>query len=185
MKGGTKADTDSLRSHFAQLDGVARDRIFLVRRVQQLGLGSADAVQTHFSTYGTVERVLVAHSPVLSQCKTYVRHLRPSNMAIVVMASAAMTEAVHDDAMEHCIQGILVNVERYERRGNVCGVAGPECGYASRVVASSDKGELCLDGETTHDGGSAGASDCHSEDDSEDACISGDFEYWATDDEGW
>jgi len=165
------ADAGSLRSHFSELDGVPRARIFLVRKIQQLGLGSADAVQAHFSSYGDVEGVLVAHSPVLSGCKSYVRRWRPSNLAIVIMATETMAKKVHREGRDHVINGCSVVVEPYERRGEV------GCKAESYDNASADA-------ESTFDGGSSRNSHIFSESDSEEACISGPFEYWATDDEG-
>lgn len=165
------ADTGSLRSHFSELDRVPCARIFLVRKIQRLGLGSADAVQAHFSAYGEVEGVLVAHSPVLSGCKSYVRRLRPSNLAIVIMATASMAEKVHREGRDHIVNGCSVFVEPYERRGEV------ESNAESYDDASGDT-------ESTFDGGSSRNSDVFSESDSKEACISGPFEYWATDDEG-
>jgi len=164
--------TESLRSHFSELDGVPCGRIFLVRKIQRLGLGSADAVQAHFSAYGDVENVLVAHSPVLSGCKTYVRRLRPSNLAIVIMRTPAMAERVHREGRDHVVNGSSVCVEPYQRRGETQGKAEAELDTTS------------CDAESTFDGGSSGNSDVFSEVDDEDACISGQFEYWATDDEG-
>ena len=54
--GGDATGTGSLRSHFSELDGMPCERIFLVRQVQKLALGSAEAVRAHFSAYGVFER---------------------------------------------------------------------------------------------------------------------------------
>jgi hypothetical protein len=179
-----KVDTDtvgasSLRSHFSELDEVPCDRIFLVRKIQRLGLNSADAVRAHFSAYGDVEDVLVAHSPVLSGCKTYVRRFRPSNLAIVTMKTAEMAKRVHAQGKDQVIQGSLVLVEPYERRGQ----AQSNTNEAdSDTCDSTSCGDASFDADSKFDERSSHDSDSFSVED--DACISGHFEYWATDDEG-
>jgi len=182
---GDTASTVSLRSHFSELDGVPCERIFFVRKVQRLGLESADAVRAHFSAYGDVEDVLVAHSPVLSGCKTYVRRLRPSNLAIVIMATAQMAERVHRQGRDQVVNGSSVRVEPYERRGQAQGkeLEVATCDTLANCDATSC-GEASFDAESTFDGCSSSHSDVFSDTNDDDACISGDFEYWATDDEG-
>jgi len=169
----------SLRSHFSELDQVPCERIFLVRKIQRLGLNSADAVRAHFSTYGDVEDVLVAHSPVLSGCKTYVRRFRPSNLAIVTMRTAEMATRVHAQGKDHVIQGSFVLVEPYERRGQAQGRSNE---LDSDTCDSTSCGDASFDLESRCDGSSSYDNDVSSDEDV--ACISGHFEYWATDDEG-
>lgn len=175
------ARTASLRSHFSELDGVPCNRIFLVRKIQRLGLESADAVRAHFSAYGDVEDVLVAHSPVLSGCKTFVRRLRPSNLAIVIMATTEMAARVHSQGRDQTVNGSSVCVEPYERRGQAEGKAEAE----SETGDVTNCSDLSCDADSTADGDTSCHSDMLSEmNDEEEACITGDFEYWATDDEG-
>jgi len=177
----------SLRSHFSELDRVPCERIFLVRKIQRLGLGSAEAVRSHFSIFGEVEDVLVAHSPVLSGCKTYVRRLRPSNLAIVIMKTAAMAERVYAQGKDQVVHGNAVLVEPYERRGQNKAEDEHDVANCDTTSCGESAGDACLDADSTFDGGSSNHDDVFSsdKDDSEDeAYISGDFEYYATDDEG-
>jgi len=169
----------SLRSHFSELDQVPCDRIFLVRKIQRLGLNSADAVRAHFSVYGDVEDVLVAHSPVLSGCKTYVRRFRPSNLAIVTMKTPEMAKRVHAQGKDQLIQGSFVRVEPYERRGQAPSNSNE---LDSDTCDSTSCGDASFDADSRLDGSSSHDDEAFSEED--DACISGHFEYWATDDEG-
>jgi hypothetical protein len=173
------AGASSLRSHFGELDQVPCERIFLVRKIQRLGLNSADSVRAHFNTYGDVEDVLVAHSPVLSGCKTYVRRFRPSNLAIVTMKTAAMAERVHAQGRDQVIQGNFVVVEPYERRGQPQGKTDE---LDLDICDSTSCGEASLDADSSSVDGSS--HDAFSSDNEDEACISGHFEYWATDDEG-
>lgn len=175
------AGASSLRSHFSELDQVPCERIFLVRKIQRLGLNSADTVRAHFSTYGDVEDVLVAHSPVLSGCKTYVRRFRPSNLAIVTMKTPAMAERVHAEGKDQVIQGSFVLVEPYERRGELQCKANE---LDLDICDSTSCGEVSLDAESRFDGACSSHDNSEPSDNEDDACISGDFEYWATDDEG-
>lgn len=184
------AGTASLRSHFSELDRVPCERIFLVRKIQRLGLGSADAVRTHFSSYGEVEDVLVAHSPVLSGCKTYVRRLRPSNLAIVIMKTATMADRVHAEGKDQVVQGSSVLVEPYERRGQNKADDEHDVATCDTTSCGESAGDVSLDADSLFDGSSSNHADVFSSSDQEDsefedeAYISGKFEYYATDDEG-
>lgn len=174
-KAGAASGDKSLRSHFSELDSIPCSRIFLVRKIQKLGLDSADFIRSHFSTYGHIEKVLVSHSQIMSARLNFVKRVRPSNLAIVVMANEQGVEAVHSAGTEHCIAGCLVFIDRYERRAP-----------AGFTAFEASVGSSTGDGFSMGDGGSSGTARSNPDSDQdEEACISGDFQYWATDDEGF
>lgn len=130
-------NTDSLRTLLGSLDGIDPSRIFAVRKVQCLGFDAAKAVRAHYESFGPVEQVLFAHSHVLSPCQQYVRRVRPSSLAFVVMVNAADVETALAVGPEQCVAGAQVMVERFERHSpNSPGQ--PSDGPADAVSAGAD-----------------------------------------------
>lgn len=187
----------SLSSHLSEVDGVSSDRIFLVRKIQKLQLGSLEAIRAHFSTYGKVDAVLVAHSHVMSSCRRFVRRMRPSNLAIVIMASEEAVAAIHSAGGSQVIDGVSVLVEHFQRRSPMqCDEDVTEGQHSSCrsdcrdtsangrgfVVAPSFADSEAIIGSTA----SSGDSDNVISNESDDDChIPIDFEYYPTDDEGF
>lgn len=136
-------NTDSLRTLLGSLDGIDPSRIFAVRKVQCLGFDAAKAVRAHYESYGPVEQVLFAHSHVLSPCQQYVRRVRPSSLAFVVMVSASDVEAALAAGPEQCVAGAQVQVERFERHSpNSAGAAYSGGAANSAGVVEIDEGEM-------------------------------------------
>lgn len=133
-------DQTSLRAQLQAIDGVPHDRVLLVRKVQHLGLGSAEAVQAHCSSFGEVDSIHVAHAPGGRGCP---QRIRPSNLAIVVMGSAEEAERVHSAGAEQVIQGRTVRIERFERRaaGGSAGSDSPSSNPSLSTFSKVSTGE--------------------------------------------
>lgn len=108
---------ETLRMHLQSLLDTDPGRVLLVRKINRLGFSSPDVLQAHYSWYGAVERVLVAHSRVKSctiEQKAY--RLRPAGLGFVVMSRLEGAQAVLDAGKEQMINGVLVRVQKFERR---------------------------------------------------------------------
>lgn len=112
------AEEETLRSHLRDLQSVDSSRIVLVRKINRLGFDSPTLLEEHYKTYGTVERVLVAHSHVKSPYRRYVKRLRPSGLGFIVMASAADVKGILKDGFEQMVSGAMIKVQPFERRGD-------------------------------------------------------------------
>lgn len=91
--------------------------LFIVRRINKLRFKAARKLKQHFSSYGSVVRVLVAHSTVHQHGdpQSHTRR-RPSSLGFVHMASPDAVIKVLAVGTEHSVDGSLIRVQRFERQ---------------------------------------------------------------------
>lgn len=104
----------SLRSNLEDLRSVECNLVIIARKINVLGFGSSQLLERHFSQYGKVDRVLVAHGLAKSRSIQY----RPSGLGFVVMSKAEEVQAILADGPE---QQVCKNM--------------PESGGAQEVVS--------------------------------------------------
>jgi len=113
---------ETLRMHLRSLLNVDSGRVLIVRKINRLGFASPAVLQEHFSWYGVVERVLVAHSRVKSasatgRCASAVSsRLRPSGLGFVVMNKVEESQVILAHGSEQPVNGIIIQVQQFERR---------------------------------------------------------------------
>jgi hypothetical protein len=107
----------TLRTHLRELQKVDLGRIVLIRKISKLGFDSARMLEAHYSRYGKVEKVLVAHSHVKPQHCGQGMRLRPSGLGFVVMSSTREVEGILAGGEHQVVHGVRVCVRRFERRG--------------------------------------------------------------------
>jgi len=107
----------TLRTHLRELQKVELGRIVLIRKISKLGFDSARMLEAHYSRYGKVEKVLVAHSHVKPQHCGQGMRLRPSGLGFVVMSSTREVEGILAGGEHQMVHGVRVCVRRFERRG--------------------------------------------------------------------
>ncbi|CAJ1336362.1 unnamed protein product [Effrenium voratum] len=109
---------DTLRMHLRSLLHVDSSRVLIVRKINRLGFSSPTILKEHFSWYGTVENVLVAHSRVKSGGGQagIVSRLRPSGLGFVVMSKAEEAEMILTQGNEQQVCGTVIRVQKFERR---------------------------------------------------------------------
>jgi len=117
--GGPQA---TLRVHLQSLLHVDPDRVLIVRKINRLGFASRAVLSEHFSWYGVVERVLVAHSRVKSvtagggKGASVVRsRLRPSALGFLVMSRAEDAQAILAHGSRQPVNGIMVHIQEFKR----------------------------------------------------------------------
>jgi hypothetical protein len=136
---------ETLRTHLRDLQKVEPERVVLVRKINRLGFQSPAVLESHYSSYGKVERILVAHSHVKSQNRRFAARLRPSGLGFVVMSKKCEVEAILLAGEEQMVAGIMIRVQRFNRYtesleeeddedleeiGDDCGPAAAEVGEA-------------------------------------------------------
>merc|ERR1712232_1019756 len=93
------------------------DCLLIVRRINKLGFKGARILKRHFSEYGAIVRVLVAHSTVRQhsdmQCQT---RRRPSSLGFLQMVSAESVQKILAEGTEHAVEGTVIRVQRFERK---------------------------------------------------------------------
>jgi len=105
--------------------------LFIVRRINKLGFKAIPVLKRHFSAYGAVVQVLVAHSTVRQhRDPSSQARQRPSSLGFVQMATPEAVLAVLAVGAEQEVQGLTIRVQRFERQG----------GDVEEVLADSSKG---------------------------------------------
>mmetsp|Transcript_21148 Transcript_21148/g.58638 ORF Transcript_21148/g.58638 Transcript_21148/m.58638 type:complete len:569 (-) Transcript_21148:271-1977(-) len=113
---------ETLRMHLRSLIKIDSGRILIVRKINRLGFSSPELLEKHYTWYGTVERVLVAHSRVKSSSvavqagSNLTSRLRPSGLGFVVMSKPEEAEAILAEGPEQIVCGAVIRVQQFERR---------------------------------------------------------------------
>jgi hypothetical protein len=91
------------------------DCLLIVRRISKLGFKATRSLKQHFSSYGPVVKVLLAHSSA-RQYNDQQMHVkrRPSNLGFVQMATREATKLILAHGPLHDIEGVEVSVQRFE-----------------------------------------------------------------------
>lgn len=116
------AHCETLRMHLRSLLKVESNRVLIVRKINRLGFASPQALSDHYSWYGRVERVLVAHSRVKSGNNAGITstnmpsRLRPSGLGFVVMSTVEEADTILAQGPEQVVCGAVIRVQRFERR---------------------------------------------------------------------
>jgi len=109
--------------------------VFIARRINRLGFASAEILRSHFSTYGKVETVLVAHSRVKSMASNRGRQeqqrLRAAGVAFIVMSSAEVVAMLLAECAQSIVNGVAVQLQPFRK-------AMKEDAYAQDGFAQED-----------------------------------------------
>ncbi|CAK0901047.1 unnamed protein product, partial [Prorocentrum cordatum] len=89
--------------------------LMIVRRINKLGFKVGRKLKKHFSAYGSVVRVLVAHSTVAQGGSDKALRQRPSSLGFVHMSTPAATQAILAVGSEQDVEGVTISVQRFER----------------------------------------------------------------------
>jgi len=113
-------EDNTLRANLRKMSEVDANRIFMVRKISKLGLGSAQLLKTHFGQFGGVANVFVTHSidkrkadPENPNAKP---HVRPAGIGFIVMDKAEDVDAILQQGLEHVVYGTNINVASYEHQ---------------------------------------------------------------------
>jgi len=145
LAGGPPA---TLRIHLESLLSVDSNRVFIVRKINRLGFASETLLLGHFSWYGVVERVLVAHSRAKRVCAStgggsVSLRLRPSGLGSVVMSRVVDAQAILAHGSEQQINGVLIHVQQFERHMSAVDGDGKEEDSNTAIPETSLSDENC------------------------------------------
>lgn len=110
-------EEDTLRKHLRELQYTNPRKVLVIRKMKGLGLEAAAALRSHYSKYGDVEHVYVAHSYVKPRRGNGAARLRPSSPAFLVMAREEDADAILKDGEQHEVHGAVIDVHPFEHRG--------------------------------------------------------------------
>lgn len=133
FQGGAQVQAMTLSMSLQLLSKEEPDTLFIVRRINKLGFKAARKLKVHFSAYGQVLRVLVAHSTVkLGDPQQFQWRRRPSSLGFIHMAMTESVRQVLALGSEHEVDGCMIRVQRFERQKGAmgCGEEFDEEGFA-------------------------------------------------------
>eukprot|EP00913_Durusdinium_trenchii_P031299 g29306.t1 len=95
------------------------DKLIIVRRINKLGFKASRKLKQYFGEFGTVVRVLIAHSTCrdLKDTEGKVRQ-RPSSLGFVQLASAEAVRQALALGTEQEVEGAVILVQKFERQSN-------------------------------------------------------------------
>jgi hypothetical protein len=108
--------TGTLRQHIRDLSVKNVSKILTVRKINHLGFKSPELLRAHFSQYGVVDMVRVAHSRVVTGSNTRVR---PGSLGFVVMKTEAGVQAAMDAGEKQMVGSYnqrQVTLRRFDNR---------------------------------------------------------------------
>jgi hypothetical protein len=120
-------NVQTLSTSLQLLSDVDPSHLFIVRRINKLGFKAIRMLKKSYSAYGTVVRVLLAHSTVKQHGENSARR-RPSSLGFVQMDSAEVVAAILAFGEEQNVDGRLIRVQKFERQTDEeCDDEGNEC----------------------------------------------------------
>jgi hypothetical protein len=104
---------ETLRNDLEYLRTKDKRCVFVTRRINKLGFKSRQMLRNHFSQFGNVQQVLVAHSKLKSPQEAYNR-TRPGNFGFVIMSNPQEVERVFESGTVQEIMGFEIQVHKFE-----------------------------------------------------------------------
>jgi len=92
------------------------DCLFVVRRINKLGFQASRKLKLHFTQYGHVVRILVAHSRAREHSDDQYGRRRPSSLGFVQMRTDDSVKRVLLAGEEHQVEDVVIRVQRFQRQ---------------------------------------------------------------------
>jgi hypothetical protein len=153
---------ETLGMHLTDMQTEDPRCVFIVRRITSMGFQSQELLTMHYSRYGEVSRVLVAHSKVkpFRNNPTAQPRIRPGSLGFVVMKTAESVELILAAGKDQTVAGVAICVQRFEQP------AKPREGRAVSTTDSTSAGDTPGSGSRSGSNGS----EKDSNDGSNDSC---------------
>jgi len=104
----------SLRQDLELLRQRQPSHVIIVRRIKKLGFESPQLLDEHFSQYGEVKELLVAHSHVKPTAKRPNGRVRPAALGFVVMANEEAAQNAFKAGAEQMIYSNVIELASFE-----------------------------------------------------------------------
>jgi len=104
----------SLRQDLELLRERQPECVIIVRKIKKLGFESPQILDDHFSQFGEVKELLVAHSHVKPTSKRPNGRVRPAALGFVVMATPEATENAFKAGTDQMIAGVSIELAPFE-----------------------------------------------------------------------
>merc|ERR1719224_174684 len=104
----------SLRQDLELLRQRQPEHVIIVRKIKKLGFESPQLLDEHFSQFGEVKELLVAHSHVKPTAKRPNGRVRPAALGFVVMGTADAAQNAFQAGVNQMIHGVSVELAPFE-----------------------------------------------------------------------
>jgi hypothetical protein len=104
----------SLRQDLELLRTRQPDHVIIVRKIKKLGFESPQLLDDHFSQYGEVKELLVAHSHIKPSAKRPNGRVRPAALGFVVMATQEGAQNAFKAGAEQMINDMSIELASFE-----------------------------------------------------------------------
>jgi len=104
----------SLRQDLEHLRERHPERVIIVRKIKKLGFDSPQLLDQHFSQYGQVSELLIAHSLVKPTAKRPNGRVRPAALGFVVMGDVDAVQRAFEGGMEQVVCGLHIELKPFE-----------------------------------------------------------------------
>jgi hypothetical protein len=100
----------SLRQDLELLRQRQPEHVIIVRKIKKLGFDSPQLLDQHFSQYGCVKELLVAHSHVKPTPKRPNGRVRPAALGFVVMATDEAAQKAFEAGIDQMLCGVSIEL---------------------------------------------------------------------------
>merc|ERR1719161_15596 len=104
----------SMRQDLELLRQRQPDCVIIVRKIKKLGFESSQMLDEHFSQFGEVKELLVAHSHVKPTPKRPNGRVRPAALGFVVMATAEAAQNAFQAGADQMINGYIIELAPFD-----------------------------------------------------------------------
>jgi hypothetical protein len=106
----------TLQETLTELSNMDSTRVLMLRKINKLGPRHASMLESHFSNFGKVERVMASYSRAKSIYNNAATRVRVVGLAFVVMSRPEEVQAALDYGNDHDLQGVGINVFPFKGR---------------------------------------------------------------------
>lgn len=117
-----EASGDTLRTFLRDLALVDDGRVLALRKISKLGLNSSELLETYFTKFGKVERIMVSHTLTKgSQSSSQKPRLRPAALGFALMSTVEEAQAALKHGETHTVTGMDIAVVSFKSHSVVDG----------------------------------------------------------------
>jgi len=117
--------------------------VFLVRHIHRLGFHSAKILRDHFSHYGQVVRVLVAHKKGNGLADNQEQSKdRPGSLGFIIMKRPGSVRKVMATGKDHTVDGQKIRIEMFEPSKLSNGSSTDDAATAGSAVSQADDSSM-------------------------------------------
>lgn len=104
----------SLREDLMRLREYEADCCIIVRQIKKLGLESANLLRQHFTRFGDVAEVLVAHSIERKSPKSRCDRIRPAALGFIIMSNSDAAKAALSAGPTLEVENVQIGIKQFE-----------------------------------------------------------------------